>query len=105
MREIVLAHLDKTRPAAVLTRDVARGSMRKVTLAPITSTIKGLSSEVPVGQANGLDHDGVISLDNVLTISTDRLGRTVGHLTEAQETALGRAIVLAFDLNLPLLGR
>ncbi len=46
MREIVLAHLDKTRPVVILTRAGARASMTKVTVAPITSTIKGLSSEV-----------------------------------------------------------
>ena len=75
MREIVLAHLDKTRPALILTREPARGAMTKVTIAPITSTIKGLTSEVAVGRVNGLDGDGVASLDNVLTIPVSRLGR------------------------------
>ena len=51
MREICLVRLDKTRPAVVLTREAARAAMTKVTIAPITSTIKGLSSEVPVGPA------------------------------------------------------
>ncbi|WP_199912528.1 MULTISPECIES: hypothetical protein [unclassified Actinomyces] len=54
--------------------------MTKVTVAPITSTVKGLSSEVPVGPAQGLDHPGAISLDNVLTIPTASLGRIVGYL-------------------------
>ena len=103
MREICLVRLDKTRPAAVLTRDAARSAMTKVTIAPITSTIKGLSSEVPVGPANGLDHDGVISLDNVVTVPTQLLGRTVGFLTYAQEAELARAVVLAYDLDIPLL--
>lgn len=49
MREIVLAQLDKTRPVLVLTRDRARGAMTKVTVAPITSTAKGFSSELPLG--------------------------------------------------------
>lgn len=60
MREICLARLDKTRPVVVLTRAAARSAMTKVTLAPITSTVKGLHSEVPVGAANGLDGEGVI---------------------------------------------
>lgn len=77
--------------------------MTKVTIAPITSTIKGLSSEVPVGPANGLDHDGVISLDNVVTVPTRLLGRTVGFLTHTQETAFARAVILAYDLDIPLL--
>lgn len=102
MREICLARLDKTRPVVVLTREAARAAMTKVTIAPITSTIKSLSSEVLVGRANGLDHDGVISLDNVVTIPTRLLGRTVGYLTAAQEAELARAIILAFDLDSPL---
>ncbi len=104
MREICLARLDKTRPVVVLTRESARSAMTKVTVAPITSTMKGLSSEVPVGRANGLDHDSAIALDNVVTIPAQLLGRTIGFLTEAQEAQLARAIVLAYDLDIPLLG-
>ncbi len=103
MREICLARLDKTRPVVVLTRQAARAAMTKVTVAPITTTIKGLSSEVPVGPANGLAHESVISLDNVVTIPAALLGQTVGFLSAAQEAQLARAVVLAFDLDLPLL--
>lgn len=101
MREICLARLDKTRPVVVLTRDAARAAMTKVTVAPITSTIKGLSSEVPLGRENGLDHTCAISVDNILTIPVSALGRTVGFLTEEQEGHLATAVVLAFDLDLP----
>lgn len=103
MREICLARLDKTRPVVVLTREGARAAMTRITVAPITSTAKGLSSEVPVGPGNGLDHSSVISLDNVMTIRTSLLGRTVGFLTSEQERLLARAIVLAYDLEIPLL--
>lgn len=77
--------------------------MTKVTVAPVTSTIKGLSSEVRVGPGNGLDHDCVISLDNVLTVPVAALGRTVGYLNATQEMQLARAVVLAYDLEVPLL--
>ncbi|MCE1173699.1 MAG: type II toxin-antitoxin system PemK/MazF family toxin [Propionibacteriales bacterium] len=103
MREIILAHLDKTRPVVILTRAGARAAMTKVTVAPITSTIKGLSSEVPVGPANGLDHAAAISVDNVVTIPTRLLGRTIGFLNAEQEAQLATAVVLAYDLELPLL--
>ncbi|QXT64018.1 hypothetical protein [Tessaracoccus palaemonis] len=69
-----------------------------------SSTAKGLSSEVAVGPANGLDQDSVISLDNVVTIPASLLGRTIGYLTSEQEVLLARAIVLAYDLDMPLLG-
>ena len=104
MREICLVRLDKTRPALVLTREAARSAMTKVTLAPITTTIKDLSSEVRVGPDNGLDHDCVVALDNVITVPVNLLGRTVGYLSAEQEVQLARAVVLAYDLELPLLG-
>lgn len=103
MREIRLARLDKTRPVVVLTRDPARAAMTKVTVAPITSTAKGLCSEVPVGADNGLDHPSVVSLDNVVTIPVDLLGRAIGFLNAEQESLLARAVVLAYDLDLPLM--
>lgn len=103
MREICLARLDKTRPVVVLTREMARPAMTKVTVAPITSTVKGLSSEVPVGVVNGLDHEGAISIDNLLTIPAALLGRTIGFLRPEQEQQLARAAVLAYDLDIPLL--
>jgi len=77
--------------------------MTKVTVAPITSTIKGLSSEVRIGPENGLDHDCVVSLDNVLTVPTDSLGRVVGYLSDGQEAQLARAVVMAYDLEVSLL--
>lgn len=90
MREICLVSLDKTRPALVLTREAARAAMTKVTIAPITTTIRGLSSEVMVGPDNGMDHDCVVALDNVITVPVNLLGRTVGNLSAEQEVQLAR---------------
>ncbi|WP_128774197.1 type II toxin-antitoxin system PemK/MazF family toxin [Actinomyces oricola] len=102
MREIALARLDKTRPVLILTRDRARGAMTKVTVAPITTTAKGLSSELPLGRRNGLDHGCVAAMDNITTIPSRCLRQTIGFLTADQEPALARALILAFDLDLPL---
>jgi len=104
VREICLAELDKTRPVLVLTRELAREAMTKVTVAPITSTVKGLSSEVRLGPDNGLDHECAASLDNVVTIPVTSLGRTVGFLRPDQERDLAVAVVLAYDLEVSLLG-
>lgn len=99
MRPIHLAQLDKTRPVLVLTRERARGALARVTVAPITSTVRGVSTEVVVGTRNGLDHDCVVSCDNIRTVPAGRLGRMVGLLGEDQEADLARAIVSAFDLR------
>ena len=99
MRPIHLAHLDKTRPVLVLTRELVRPHLSRVTVAPITSTIRGLSSEVPVGQANGLDSVSVVSCDNVVTVPVSALGRQIGRLLPDQEGSLTAALHAAFDLD------
>jgi mRNA interferase MazF len=77
--------------------------MTKETATPITTAIKGMSSEVRVGPENGLDHDCAVALDNVVIVPVDLLGRTVGYLGAAQEVELARSVVLAHDLQVPLL--
>ncbi len=92
MRPIHLAHLDKARPVLVLTRDIVRPHLSRVTVAPITTTVRGLSTEVPVGPANGLDNDSIVSCDNVVSVPADALGRQLGFLLADQEPALSEAI-------------
>jgi mRNA interferase MazF len=99
MRPIHTARLDKARPVLVLTREIVRPHLSRVTIAPITSTVRGLSTEVPVGRANGLDHDGVVSCDNIVTIPVSALGRQLGFLLPEQEARLSAAIQTAFDLD------
>jgi mRNA interferase MazF len=99
MRPIHLATLDKTRPVLILTREQVRPFLTSITVAPITSTIRGLSTEVAVGQANGIDHESVISCDNITTIPRSAIGRLLGYLHPAQERALSHAIVSAYDLD------
>lgn len=100
MRAIHLARLDKVRPVLILTRErVLRSAMSKVTIAPITSTIRGLESEVAVGLHNGLDRASVISCDNLATIEKTLLGRAIGFLLADQEADLTRALHAAFDLE------
>lgn len=98
MRPIHVAHLDKVRPVVVLTREVVRPHLNVVTVAPITTTIRGLSTEVPVDRANGLQQPSVISCDNVTTIPAGDLRDQIGVLFESQERALSQAIQAAFDL-------
>ena len=98
MRPIHIAQLDKPRPVLVLTREAVRPYLTRVTVAPITSTIRGLSTEVPVGRRNGLDHKSAVSCDNIVTVPAGTLGRQVGYLLLSQEPELAEAIQAAFDL-------
>jgi mRNA interferase MazF len=99
MRSIVTVQLDKPRPAVILTSSRKLHLLSWVSVAPITTTIRGLSSEVPVGRRNGLDHDSVISCDNITTVRKDAVQATIGLLFDDQEPELARAISDAFDLQ------
>jgi mRNA interferase MazF len=96
---IWLARLDKIRPVLLLTREEVRAVRRLVTVAPITSTVRGLSSEVSVGAANGLEQDSVVNLDLITTVPRERLIRPLGALLDNQEPTLTRAFHAAFDLD------
>lgn len=103
MRPIQIARLEKSRPALILTRAAVRDAMSWVTVAPITSTIRGLATELRVGAANGLDHESVVSCDHIQTIPATSLARVLGFLHEEQEAALADAIASAFDLRIEAL--
>ncbi|MDP3973106.1 MAG: type II toxin-antitoxin system PemK/MazF family toxin [Candidatus Nanopelagicales bacterium] len=99
MRPIHLAALDKTRPVVVLTREQVIPFLNSVTVTPITTTIRGLSTEVRVGSQNGLDAESVISCDNVTTVPRDSIGKHIGFLFPFQEKELSRAIRAAARLD------
>ncbi|HTR88773.1 MAG TPA: type II toxin-antitoxin system PemK/MazF family toxin [Solirubrobacteraceae bacterium] len=99
MRPIHVARLDKSRPVLVLTRELVRPHLNTVTVAPITTTIRGLSTEVPVDEANGLAGASAVSCDNVTTVPASALGEQIGVLLDHQEPVLSRAIQSAFDLD------
>ncbi len=71
---------DKERPVVVLTRDSSIGHLSTVTVAPITSTIRGVSSEVLLGIDDGMKGPCAINLHNTITVTQNRLLRRVAHL-------------------------
>lgn len=99
MRPIHIARLDKARPVLVLTRELVWPRMSRITVAPITTAVRGLSTEVPVGERNGLDQRSVVSCDNIATIPRSDIGERIGVLLDHQEPLLSAAIRAAFDLE------
>jgi mRNA interferase MazF len=99
MRPIHVSRLDKARPVLILTRELVRPHLTTVTVAPITTTIRGLSTEVLLDTANGLAGRSVVSCDNITTIPTGALGEHIGMLLDHQEQMLSDAIHAAFDLD------
>lgn len=75
---------DKKRPVLVLTRDSAIEYLSAVTVAPITSTIRGVPSEVVLSEEDGLKAECAVNLHNAITVSQNRLGRRVAQLHSAR---------------------
>ena len=86
---------DKRRPVLVLTRQEVLPLLRTAMVAPITSTIRGLPSEVSVGVDEGLKHDSAINLDHVQTVEQHLLHRYVGTVSEVKMRKVCRALALA----------
>ena len=72
---------DKQRPVLVLTRDSAVGHLATVTVAPITSTIRGVPSEVILDIDDGMKGRCAVNLHSAVTVAQARLGRRVGSLS------------------------
>ena len=74
------ARPDKRRPVVVLTRDSAIRYLSTVTVAPVTSTIRGVPSEVVLDVEDGMKGRCAVNLHTAVTVSQQRLGRRVGRL-------------------------
>ncbi|HEV2322761.1 MAG TPA: type II toxin-antitoxin system PemK/MazF family toxin [Terracidiphilus sp.] len=72
---------DKKRPVVVLTRDSAIAYLSTVTVAPITSTIRGVPSEVLLNEEDGMNRPCAVNLHNPVTVVQDKLGKRVAQLT------------------------
>jgi mRNA interferase MazF len=72
---------DKNRPVVVLTRDSAISYLSTVSVAPITSTIRGVPSEVTLGEDDGMKAPCAVNLHNTITVAQDRLGKRVARLS------------------------
>lgn len=71
---------DKQRPVLILTRDSAIGHLSTVTVAPISSTTRGVPSEVILDVDDGMKGRCAVNLHNAVTISQERLGRRIASL-------------------------
>jgi mRNA interferase MazF len=95
--DVWLAHLDKVRPVVVLTRDPMGRLLSSVIGAPITSTIRGVSTEVRVGPEDGVRLESVANLDNLQLVARSRLVRKVGRASPSTMTSICHALEIAVD--------
>jgi mRNA interferase MazF len=103
VRLYAFAPPDKQRPVVVLTRDGAIGYLSTLTIAPITSAIRGVPSEVVLHEEDGMKTTCAVNLHNVVTVSQDRLGRRVAQLSSSRMNEICAALrfSLGCDLSHP----
>ena len=92
---------DKRRPVLILTRSSAIGFLNALTVAPITSTIRDIPTEVFLSQEDGLPTNCAINLDNIQTVSKSKIGVHISSLSAArmEEVNQGISFALGFDEN------
>lgn len=81
IRLYAFAPPDKQRPVVVITRDSAIAYLSTVIVAPITSTIRGVPSEVVLNEEDGMKAPCAVNLHNPVTVSQNRLGKRVAQLS------------------------
>ena len=86
---------DKLRPVIILTRDSVMDYLGEVTVAPITSTIRDIPSEVLVGPDDGVPRLCAINLDHLQTVAKNRLGGVVATLPAARMAEVRDALLFA----------
>ena len=90
---------DKLRPVLILSRQDVIGLIDAVIVAPITTTIYGVPSEVIVGIDQGLKHESAVNLDHIQTISASKLNRYIGSLDEQMMTEVCLALKIATNCD------
>ena len=91
---------DKRRPVLILTRNSAIGFLRALTVAPVTTTIRGIPTEVLLTREDGMPSDCAVNLDNIQTVPKSKLGPLIGRLSLERMGEVQRAIrfALGFDV-------
>lgn len=90
---------DKRRPVVVLTRDSIIPSLGEVTVAPVTTRIREIPSEVALTREDGLARECAVNCDHLQTVPRGHLGATISRLSEEKMTRIAAAIRFALDLG------
>jgi mRNA interferase MazF len=89
---------DKKRPVLILTRDSIQEYLSEVTVAPITTTIRQIPSEVFLSKADGMPRDCAINFDHIQTVSKGKIGALITTISSQQNRQVSEAIIFALHL-------
>jgi mRNA interferase MazF len=90
---------DHRRPVLVLSRPALLDLLQTVTVAAVTSTRRGVPTEVALGAAEGLKHESCVNLSNLYTIRKADLKRFVGVVGAEKMRAVCRALAIALGCD------
>ena len=90
---------DKKRPVVILTRNSILNYLGEVTVAPVTSVIRDIPSEVLLSQQDGMNTDCAVNCDHIQTVSKARVGSLITTLSAEKMSDLRNAICFALDLQ------
>jgi mRNA interferase MazF len=86
---------DKRRPVVILTRESALEFLNEVTVAPVTSTIRDIPSEVLLTEADGMQKSCAANLDHIQTVARAKIGPLITTLSHRKMTELRSACFFA----------
>ncbi|MDP2969941.1 MAG: type II toxin-antitoxin system PemK/MazF family toxin, partial [Deltaproteobacteria bacterium] len=86
---------DKNRPVLILTRDSILEYLGEVTVAPITSTIRDIPSEVFLSKEEGMPKDCAVNCDHIQTVSKGKIGSRITTLSSEKMDQVREAILFA----------
>lgn len=89
---------DKKRPVLILTRNSILEYLGEVTIAPITSRIRDIPSEVFLSKHDGMKKDCAVNCDHIQTVSKGKIGSLITTLPEEKMEPIRSAILFALDL-------
>ena len=87
------------RPVLLLSRSEAYAIRSLVTVAPVTTRIRGIPAEVPLGLSDGLPKAGVANLDAIVTVAKSVLRERIASLGQEKRRAVDEAIHFALGLR------
>ena len=91
-------HPDKKRPVVILTRNSILEYLGEVTIAPVTSTIRDIPSEVLLSRLDGMHNDCAINCDHIQTVSKSNVGSVITSLSKEKLSEIRDAINFALNL-------
>lgn len=89
---------DKKRPVLILTRDSVLDYLGEVTIAPITTTVRNIPTEVFLTKADGMSQECAVNCDHLQTIAKGKIGALITALPSTKMVEVGRAIRFALNI-------